>query len=347
MFPFASAPPRSRVPAILLALTALSLVTFGAPVVAHATLSSETGHGSAADSTTGATGAMSRAHGDPRKRRGLFVDWLMPAAQAGSEFNAIGKAGQALWITDYYSTSSVRSAVHDYAQRANEANKTPMMSIYAIPDRDCGLYSAGGLPDGPTYRRWIREVAAGMKGTHPIVVLEPDAVAFMGDPRCTNAGPRQRLLTYAAKRLAHTGAWVYLDAGHSGWRSAEVMAPLLKASGIRYARGFSTNVGNFRQTSDELGYARRLARELASRGLKNKHFIIETARNGARPGPPNGDVCNPTAARLGKLPKLVFQGWLDGYLWIKHPGESDGPCNGGPSSGIWWPDGARLLLGQH
>ena len=31
------------------------------------------------------------------------------------------------------------------------------------------------------------------------------------------------------------------------------------------------------------------------------------------------------------------------YLWVKRPGESDGPCNGGPSAGQWWPEYALGL----
>jgi endoglucanase len=273
----------------------------------------------------------------------------MPAAQAGAEFASIGTKAQALWITDYYPTASVRSAVRDYTKRANAADKTPMMSIYAIPDRDCGLYSAGGFDTYPHYRAWIRQVAKGLAGQKSMVVLEPDAVPFMGDPRCTDAGPRQQALTYAAKRLREAGAWVYLDAGHSGWRSAAEMATLLKRSGMRYARGFSTNVGNYRHTADELAYAGALTRELAALGLRGRHYVIETARNGAAGDPVDGDVCNPTWARVGAKPHLVFQGRLDGYLWIKHPGESDGdggPCHGGPASGVWWPDGARRLMSQ-
>jgi endoglucanase len=224
-----------------------------------------------------------------------------------------------------------------------------MMAVYAIPGRDCGLSSAGGFVTYPDYRAWIRQVAKGVKGQKAIVVLEPDAVAFMGDPRCTDAGPRQQVLAYAARLLRDAGAWVYLDAGHSGWRSAPEMARLLKLSGIRYARGFSTNVGNYRRTADELAYAKALTRKLGARGLPGKHYVIETARNGAGVDPVDGDVCNPTWARIGKAPRLVFEGRLDGYLWVKHPGESDGDaseCHGGPPSGAWWPAGARVLLGR-
>lgn len=96
-----------------------------------------------------------------------------------------------------------------------------------------------------------------------------------------------------------------------------------------------------------------MARELSNRGVKGKHFITETARNGADPAPADGNVCNPLEAGLGRAPKLVFTGQFDGYVWIKHPGESDGQsspedpadtCHGGPPPGSWWPQGALRLL---
>lgn len=301
-------------------------------------------------SATGVAGpsapAYARKAKDPRRTRGLFVDSYMPANNAGAEFRPIARNAQALWITDYYyAPSTARKAVAEYSRRATRAGKTPVMAIYAIPGRDCGLYSAGGLPSGKAYQRWITAVAAGMKGRKAMVVLEPDAVPFMGDPRCVESGPRQKLLRFAAKKLKQAGAWVYIDGGHSGWRSVNQMAQLLGRSGMKYARGFSTNVGNFRKTGAEKRYAKALVKALARRGFKNRKFVIETARNGGRT-PVNGDVCNPTWARVGAAPKLRFKGSFDGTLWIKHPGESDGTCNGGPSSGEWWPDGARRLMGR-
>jgi endoglucanase len=62
--------------------------------------------------------------------------------------------------------------------------------------------------------------------------------------------------------------------------------------------------------------------------------LIDTSRNG-NPHPVYGDVRNPTWARVGKPPRLVFKGAFDGRLWVKHPGESDGQVNGGPQSGAW------------
>jgi endoglucanase len=289
-------------------------------------------------------------HPDPRTTRGLFVDPLMKAAQAGPEFARIGKRAQPLWITDFYhSPGAAKRATAAYVKRAAKAHKTPLITVYNIPDRDCGLYSSQDdqITDA-YYRRWVTKLAAGIGGTKPLVILEPDAIPFIGNPACTGVGDRLGLLAYATKRLAKAGAWVYLDAGHSGWQAPEHMAPLLKKAGIRFARGFSTNVANTRAMVDEQAYAKGVVTQLRKVGVKGRHYVIDTGRNGAgRNGPANGDVCNPQTARLGAAPKLRFQGPYDGNLWVKNPGESDGdgpPCNGGPPSGEWWPDYARLLM---
>jgi endoglucanase len=288
-----------------------------------------------------------RHHGggatDPRRTRGLFVDPLMPAAQQGGAYAGIGGQAQALWLTEYYSIGGVRGAVRAYVSRAEKADKTPILAVYAIPDRDCGGYSSGGEPSPAAYRTWIANAAAGMKGSSPLVVLEPDALPFLG--ACAGQGPRVQLLRYAVKQLDRAGAWVYIDAGHDGWQSALTMAQRLKAAGVAQARGFSLNVGNFRPTGDEQAYADQVLADLRALGVGGGHYVIETARNGA-PNPVDGDVCNPTWARLGQPPRLLFQGAYDGGLWIKHPGESDGPCNGGPVSGEWSDLLADRLLGR-
>ena len=54
--------------------------------------------------------------------------------------------------------------------------------------------------------------------------------------------------------------------------------------------------------------------------------------------------CNPTGRALGTRPTTTTGiATLDAFLWIKRPGESDGACNGGPKSGVWWADYALGL----
>ena len=108
-------------------------------------------------------------------------------------------------------------------------------------------------------------------------------------------------------------------------------------------RGFATNVPNFRSTQDERIYAESVREQLHRLGVDDVHYLIDVSRNGA--SVPEGDFCNPDAARIGQRPSLYAGTALDGLLWIKNPGESDGPCDGAPARGFW-PDGALRVMGE-
>ena len=63
-----------------------------------------------------------------------------------------------------------------------------------------------------------------------------------------------------------------------------------------------------------------------------------------RRGASDGAWCNPPGRGLGTRPTTATGSvTVDAFLWIKLPGESDGPCNGGPAAGTFWPDGALAL----
>ena len=284
------------------------------------------------------------AKSDPRLTRAFFTDpktTAAVAARSDARFAPLARTPQAFWATDHLSPARVKKVVRSYAKRAVAKTRTPVVSVYAIPARDCGNHSAGSF-DAPTYKRWVAQLAAGLKGTKAIAVLEPDALAMLGE--CPAQGDRTGLLRYAAAKLKRAGVWVYVDAGHSAWTAPDVMAARLKAAGITSARGFSTNVANFRPTADEIAYGDQVVAALATLGVTGKKFVVETARNGAATAV--GDFCNPVTARVGARPRMVRRGNLDAFMWVKHPGESDGPCNVGPAAGSWWPSGALTLLGR-
>jgi endoglucanase len=288
-----------------------------------------------------ATHASARAASDPRRTLGLFADAKMPAYQEGGVYrDRIGRYAQAFWlIPEAYDTAHVRAKVLEYTGDAGAADKTPVLTVYGIPGRDCGQYSSGNpLTTAAQYRGWIRKIANGLTGTHAMVVLEPDALALFSSAAVgcpTKPQGWQAMLRYASKTLSASGAWVYLDAGHSNWTPYADRPTFLKRAGVQYARGISTNVSNFRPTSDEQAYARRMLAGLRALGITSKHYVIDTSRNGAAPSSDGNDVLNPTWARVGKRPRLVFDGAFDGTLWVKHPGESDGQVNGGSRSGTW------------
>jgi hypothetical protein len=71
--------------------------------------------------------------------------------------------------------------------------------------------------------------------------------------------------------------------------------------------------------------------------------VIDTSRNGLGPAP-DGDWCNPPGRALGLRPgSATGVSRQDANVWVKRPGESDGPCHGGPPAGAWWADYALGL----
>lgn len=284
-------------------------------------------------------------HGAAMLGRGFYVDpdsTAATAARSDGRFAGLASVPQAIWLTEHTApVARATEVVRGYTEAARTADQTLVLALYAIPGRDCGSYSGGGLTER-SYLRWVRRVAAGLEGRRTMVVLEPDAVASLGD--CPLQGQRARLLRGAVAQLSAAGAWVYLDAGHSRWQPADTIADRLLRAGIRRARGFALNVSNHNSEEAERSFARAVGRALAGRGVHGRRFVIDTSRNGAGASP-GGEWCNSPDARVGAEPGAAAGRWFDARLWVKHPGESDGECHGGPSAGQWWPDGALRLMG--
>lgn len=249
-------------------------------------------------------------------------------AATGADKDLLAKIAhtpQAYWVGNWNDATTEREAVADYTGRAVADGTTPILAVYAIPGRDCGNHSGGGVEQSE-YAHWIDEVAAGIQG-NPSIVLEPDALAQLGD--CDGQGDRVGYLRYAAEQLTAAGGRVYIDAGHSGWLSPSEAADRLNQVGFEHAVGFALNTSNYNTTASERAYGEQIS---ALTG--GARFIIDTSRNG---NGSNGEWCNPRGRALGERPSVVAEpGGLDALLWVKLPGESDGTCNGGPAAGAWW-----------
>ncbi len=278
----------------------------------------------------------------------LFVDpfsnarrqveaWRSTRPADAAEMEKIASRSQADWFGGW--SGDIRSAVDQRVTTITSAGALPVLVAYNIPQRDCGGYSGGGATSAATYRSWIAAFAAGIGDRPAVVILEPDALAAMDCLAVADQGARVALLKDAVNVLeAQPKVSVYLDAGHSRWRSVTDMAARLTNAGVGRAQGFSLNVSNYNSTSDEVSYGRRL-----SALVGGKHAVIDTSRNGLGPTP-DGQWCNPSGRALGPPPgAATADASIDAYLWIKRPGESDGTCNGGPPAGTWWPDYALGL----
>ncbi len=290
--------------------------------------------------------------GNPLAGRPLFVEFGGAVAAAidadpGSAvaLRTIADTPQAHWLNGGPGTEAETDA---YVAAAAAAAATPVLVLYALPDRDCGGgKSAGGLADAAAYRAFVAEVRAGIAGRPAVVVIEPDALA---DAACLPAATRTTRLNILHETIgafaADPATTAYLDAGHSRWLSAIAISTLLHQVGINRIRGVSLNVSNFFGTAQERAYGERIA------ALTGAHYVIDTSRNGAGPPPVSTDSqdnwCNPPGRALGRRPTIATsptRGHLDALLWIKRPGESDGSCHpADPTSGLWYNAYALALI---
>jgi endoglucanase len=286
------------------------------------------------------------ASDNPFASRSLYADPGSKAAtaaasvrDAGDEadaevFDRIAAVPTAIWVTpEKYPAGEVGDYVSGIAAAAEKLGQSPVFTVYGVPNRDCGNFSGGGL-SAEEYPVWVQEIADALTGSTAVVILEPDALALADE--CDNVDERLDEVGSAVDILAGAGLVVYIDAGHSNWGPPAEMADLLNRAGVERARGFSTNVSNYNTTDLERAYAAEIS------GLTNgAHYVIDTGRNG---NGSNGEWCNPPGRAVGAEPTASRAGSAeDATLWIKPPGESDGPCNGGPTAGEWWNENALEL----
>jgi endoglucanase len=267
---------------------------------------------------------------NPLAGHSFFVDPTSPAMAAARkanppspELDAIANTPQAHWVDPGVSSA----AVAGYVGAAQAAGSVPVLALYAIPHRDCGSFAAGGFATGTDYRQWIDGVAAAVGSSPAAVIVEPDALDMADCLSPAQRDERFGLIRYAVDTLTRDpAAAVYVDGGHSRWKSVEEIAARLNQVGVDHARGFSLNTANFYTTDEEIGYG-----EAISGLTKGAHYVVDTSRNGAGPAPDAAlNWCNPGGRALGVPPTTATAGaHADAYLWVKRPGDSDGSCGRG------------------
>ena len=244
------------------------------------------------------------------------------------QLHVIASQPIALWLNPVWTGDVLASHLARYRAAADAQHRTPVFVTYAIPDRDCGGYSAGGLtPD--QYLAWNTVIANSLRGSDAVVLVEPDSLAMLSNPACaSDVATRLPLLHAAVDILADAGLTLYLDGGRRNWGSPQDLAARLTAAGIDRARGFFTDVANYDPVDPERAYG-----ETLSGLLGGKHFVIDVSRDGA---PGVTGWCNAAGAALGQTPHATAgTTHLDALLWVKTPGVSDGSCNGAPPAGRW------------
>jgi endoglucanase len=258
--------------------------------------------------------------------------WRQSRPGDASQMDKIATQPETTWLGGW--NSDVSSDTRNSVSAAQSQGAMPVFVVYNIPFRDCGQYSAGGVNNASEYHGWIQKIADAIGGNKAAVLIEPDALTLTSCLSGSQQSDRFSMIKDAVNTFKSKGnIAVYIDAGHPEWISADDMANRLTSAGVANANGFALNTSNFFATQSNIDYGTQISQKIG-----NKHFVIDTGRNGVGPTA-DRQWCNPSGRALGNRPTgNTGNSLVDAYLWVKGPGGSDGNCNGGPNAGAWWPD---------
>ncbi|MGW7684977.1 glycoside hydrolase family 6 protein [Kribbella sp. NPDC054772] len=267
---------------------------------------------------------LAEATGDPLKlTTGIYVD---PASSAAAYVrrhpedtelaSKIATQPSARWLGAW--SGDVKAGVTAYTTAADQAGKLPVLVTDNLPGRQCGI--GGGAATDTAYRQWIAAVSDGIGARPAVVVLEPDALARLDCYPTSEWDGRIALLKYAVGLLAvkNPNTWTYLDAGNATSGDAKEMARRLRLADVGKVRGFALNTANYFTTDQSVTRGTEILNALGG----GTHYVIDTSRNG---NGSDGSSCNPIGRKLG-TPAAKSTSPVDLHLWLRTPGESDGPC---------------------
>jgi hypothetical protein len=353
--PVRVAPRRARAAATLLslALTAGLALLLGDPASGRSAPD-----GTPTDASIVRTSA--RADGNPLagRRWGVykgFADqsWRPYVEATGTRKRLLAKIAlrpKAKWFGKWISNGDITRKVREYIENSTGGDPDVLVQMTVFRMVPWEHEACRRLPtaaERASYRTWIDRFAAGVGDAHVALVLQPDGPFAL----CAPGGSKMpsRLIRYAARTFsALPNTSVYIDAGAADWPKdrPDQSARFLVPAGIEYARGFALNSTHYVKVADDIAFGTRLVAELARRGYRGKHFVINTSSNGrgftfgkARGShPDNAKVCRTRAERvcvtLGIPPtadvadprwglsatnRARARAHVDGYLWFGRP----------------------------
>ena len=267
---------------------------------------------------------LAEASGNPLKlTTGFYIDPDSSAAayvrrhpEDTELASKIAAQASARWVGAW--SGDVQAGVTAYTMAADKAGTLPVLVTDNLPGRQCGI--GGGAASDAAYRTWIAAVSAGI-GTRPaVVILEPGALARLDCYPTSEWDARIALLKYAVGVLAakNPNTWTYLDAGNVTSGDAKEIARRLRLADVGKIRGFALNTANYFTTEQSVTRGAEILQALGG----GTHYVVDTSRNG---NGSDGSSCNPPARKLGTRPART-PGLVDLHLWLRTPGESDGPC---------------------
>ncbi|ETV72059.1 hypothetical protein H257_12852 [Aphanomyces astaci] len=273
--------------------------------------------------------------------------------------NAIQKVSQNQVVTWW--TDNNPDYYKEMQKLLNNCNSStvPTIAVYGLPNKDCkaGFSNKGANKDADMYVAFIKELAS-LVGTRPVnYIMEPDGVGLALDAPCgKTAGYLDNMMT-AIPMLTddNLNASLYIDVGYWSLKTDELTSEVVQAvkqlaSKGGNVRGIALGTSNYRKTSEMSDMCAKFVK------ASNKEYkcVIDTSRNYLGPKDGTGEWCNSRYAAIGVPPtSKTGNDLIDYFLWIKAPGESDGPCNtpditadalkNGPAAGMFFEKAFSLM----
>ena len=255
------------------------------------------------------------------------------------------------WFGAWVGDGEIEGKVRDYIANAQAGDPDALVQLATFRLKPWEHDACRSLPSAAQaagYRAWTDALARGIGDSPVAITLQADGPFALCAPGGSQA--YSSLIRYSAQKLgALPNAAVYIDAGAEDWLGGDVdeALRLLIPAGVEYVRGFSMNNTHYNSTELEVAFGAEVVEALAARGIKDKHFVVNTSSNG-RPFPgstyagkghfDNADLCrsadDSTCVTLGIPPTthVADPAWgmsksnrrkaamyADAFMWIGRP----------------------------
>lgn len=264
--------------------------------------------------------------------------WRKAKGEKKELLGEIARQPRLKWFGSWLNRKEIGPAIHKYvdaSQKGDESVAVQMAIFRLWPEGEGAKKKPLTKQDQHAYRRWVDRAAEAIGDTRTTMVLEPDlGVAYTG----WRPQVRFNLARYAAEKFGSLkNTTVYIDGSDSDWLPVEKATDMLMASGIEYTRGFALGATHYTGVYWQRQYGKKLVASLADRGVKDRHWVLDTADNAQpftrneyfdeHPGGDydNAEVCadksDTSCITLGRRPQADgnAESPEDGWLWFGRP----------------------------
>ncbi|CAM3221686.1 glycoside hydrolase family 6 protein [Nocardioides dubius] len=217
----------------------------------------------------------------------VSVAYQSAGTKQRADLDVIALRPRTKWYGAFVPDAKIRASVQRYiaSSQNGDPEKLVQLAVFRMrPWEHAACQRRSTTAERRSYRRWIRELAAGIGATPTLAIMQPDAPFLWCVP---DRAVKARLLTYATRTLAALPRTaVYLDAGAADWcengkgNDPERCAQILKLTGVKHARGFALDSTHYMGPAENVRHGAKIAAILARDGYGTKHFIVDTAKSG-------------------------------------------------------------------